>query len=392
MRIAHVTATFPPYYAGTGIVCYHNALELARRGHDVTVFTAAHPPGEYTYPSEITVRRLPVLFRVGNAPVLPGLLGLHGFDLIHLHIPFVCGAEVVSIVSSLRHIPFVITHHNDMLGDGLRRHLLGLYWAVSTQCIIPGARKILAVSLDHAWASHLAPIYRRRPADVVEVPNGVDVNLFNPAVDGRWVREKHGISEEAKLALFVGVLDRAHHFKGVGHLLHALARQNNQDLILMLVGDGDQKAHWVELADTLGLSARTRFVGMIPNDHLPPYYAATDAVILPSLPPESFGMVLIEAMACGKPVIASNLPGVRTVVSDSEDGLLVTPGDVTDLAEKIHMLLDSPQRRTTMGERGRMKVEEKYAWPKVVEQLERVYEEALAVQSHPQASASVTGR
>jgi glycosyltransferase involved in cell wall biosynthesis len=92
-------------------------------------------------------------------------------------------------------------------------------------------------------------------------------------------------------------------------------------------------------------------------------------------------MVLIEAMACGKPVIASNLPGVRTVVSDGEDGLLVTPGDMTDLAEKIHILLDSPQRRKTMGERGRMKVEEKYTWPKVVERLERVYVEALRTEN-----------
>jgi len=83
-------------------------------------------------------------------------------------------------------------------------------------------------------------------------------------------------------------------------------------------------------------------------------------------------------MACGKPVIASNLPGVRSVVSDGEDGLLVRPGDVEDLAEKIQMLLDDPQRRREMGERGRDKVEEKYAWPKIIPRLVRVYEEVLA--------------
>lgn len=92
---------------------------------------------------------------------------------------------------------------------------------------------------------------------------------------------------------------------------------------------------------------------------------------------EAFGVVLLEAMACGKPVIASNLPGVRSVVSAGEDGLLVRPGDIDDLAEKTQMLLDDPQRRREMGERGRDKVEEKYAWPKIIPRLVQVYEEVL---------------
>ncbi len=79
MRIAQVTATFPSHHTGTGMVSYHNAFGLARLGHQATVFTADHPPGDYAYPEEIAVRRLPVVFRIGNAPLLPGLLGLQSF-------------------------------------------------------------------------------------------------------------------------------------------------------------------------------------------------------------------------------------------------------------------------------------------------------------------------
>jgi len=359
------------------MVCYYNALGLARLGHQVTVFTADHPPGDHAYPEEIAVRRLPPLFRIGNAPLLPGLLGLDDFDIVHLHHPFIFGAEMVWAVSKARGIPYIITHHNDLIGDGLRRYLFDMYSAIATPLVFGGARKFAVVSLDHAVSCRLTPLFRKRWADVVEVPNGVDTDLFRPGLDGAPVRQRYGISDDARVILFVGPLDRAHHFKGVGHLLRAFSRIQGQNLVLMLVGDGDLKGRFVTLADELGIRHRVRFVGAVPNGELPPYYAATDITVLPSFPPESFGVVLIEAMACGKPVVAHDIPGVRSVVTDGQDGLLVRPGDVDDLAEKIRMLLDDPQRRREMGERGRAKVEEKYAWPKIIPKLVSVYEEVL---------------
>src|SRR6185437_943323 len=119
VRIALVTATFPPYLAGTGNVCYHNALGLAAAGHDVTVFTAGYPPVGQTDPEGVTVRRLPVVFRLGNAPVLPGLLGMGRFDLVHLHYPFYFGSEMVLLKSLVNHVPYVVTYHQDVLLGGL---------------------------------------------------------------------------------------------------------------------------------------------------------------------------------------------------------------------------------------------------------------------------------
>jgi len=378
MRIAHVTATFPPYYGGAGSVCYHNALGLARLGHQVTVFTSDYPPEDYAYPGEYAVRRLPAVFRIGNAPFLPGLLSLKGFDIIHLHHPFIFGAEIVWIVSKVRGIPYVITHHNDLIGDGLRRYLFDAYSALSTRPVFGGASKFAVVSLDHAASCRLAPLFRKRWSDVVEVPNGVDTELFRPGLDGLLVRQQYGVPNGARVLLFVGALDRAHHYRRLDLLLAAVRFLRGPRPYLLIAGHGDRMPYFKSCAEALGLNSQVRFLGSVDHRVLPKVYAAADIVILPSQLQESFGLVVIEAMACGKPVVASNLPGVRSVVSDGEDGLLVRTGDVNDLAHKTQMLLDDPQRRREIGERGRAKVEAKYAWPRIIPRLVRVYEEVLA--------------
>ncbi|RME36372.1 MAG: glycosyltransferase family 1 protein [Thermoflexia bacterium] len=377
MQIAHVTATFPPYYAGTGLVCYYQAQGLARLGHSVTVFTAACASGDESSPEGVLVRRLSPLFCVGNAPFLPGFLGLRSFDIVHLHYPFIFGAEMVWLACSTRRVPYVLTRHNDLIGNGMRKHLFDAYMALMAPVVFAGACQWLVVSRDHAVSCRLASFFRRRWADVVEIPNGVDTDLFRPDVDGMPVRQHLGIPEPARVLLFVGALDRAHHFKGADYLLRAFARLQGPEVWLVLVGDGDLRPSLSALVAQLGIGERVRFVGTVPHRELPPFYAASDLVVLPSFPPESFGMVLIEAMACGRPVLAHDIPGVRTVVSTGKDGLLARPGDMDDLVEKMRALLDDPRRRSEMGGQGRAKVEERYAWPRIILRLLEVYEEVL---------------
>ena len=378
MRIAQVTATFPPYLGGTGLVSFYQTRELAKRGHTVTVYTAGRTgmPSDNDLP-RVTVHHLRPLFQMGNAPFLPGLLALADADVIHLHHPFIFGAEMVRAISQLRGIPYVLTHHNDLIGVGARRHLFNIYSALSSSLVFSGARKYAAISLDHALSCRMAPLFRARRDDVFEVPNGVDVDSFRPGLDGGSIRRNHGVPEGAAVVMFVGALDRAHSFKGVTHLVEAFSRLAERRTVLVIVGDGELRADFSRLTVRLGVADRVCFACAVPHTQLPPYYAAADVLVLPSYPPESFGLVLLEAMACGKPVIASNLPGVRKVVSDGQDGLLVRPADADDLVEKIGMLLDDPQRRREMGERGRAKVEAKYAWPKVIDKLEAVYDLVL---------------
>jgi glycosyltransferase involved in cell wall biosynthesis len=380
MRIAHVTATFPPYYGGTGTVCYNSALQLARLGHEVIVFTAKCPNGKCVDSDEFAVRRLPAPFRIGNAPCLPGLLGLKGFDIIHLHHPFIFGAEMIWAVSKLRRIPYVITHHNDLIGVGLRRPLFNLYSALSTRLVFRGACRFAAVSVDHAADCRLTPLFRKRWDDVVEIPNGVDTEHFRPGLNGTAVRRRQGISRDARVILFVGALDRAHHYRRVDLLFEAVRLLADPHLHLLIVGDGDLATHYRNFARELRVDRQTHFVGSVDHQSLPGFYTAADVVVLPSQLQESFGLVLIEAMACGKPVVTSNLPGVRSVVRDGQDGLLVSPGNADELAAKLRLLLDDAPQRQEMGVRGRARVEERYAWPVIIRRLERLYEGVLVEQ------------
>jgi glycosyltransferase involved in cell wall biosynthesis len=192
------------------------------------------------------------------------------------------------------------------------------------------------------------------------------------------MRSRYGFKPTDRVILFVGALDRAHYFKGVQVLMQALDLLSDRSVRLLVVGDGDWREAYQHKAAVLGLEEQVVFCGRVPDDELPLHYACSDLLVLPSTTRgEAFGVVLLEAMACGKPVVASNLPGVRSVVADGQDGLLVRPRDVNDLAEKMQVLLDDPERRRQMGLRGRSKVEEKYDWPTIIPRLVRTYEEVL---------------
>lgn len=381
MRIAHITATFPPYEAGTGRVCYYNALELARLGHEVTVYTAKHPPGEPIYPQEITVRRLPVTFHVGNAPLLPGLLGLRDYDILHLHFPFIFGAELIRVVSLLRGIPYVITHHNDLSGEGLRELLFRLYFPLTKAFVAANASKYVVVALNHAQHCNLTSLYEQRWQDVCEVANAVDTDYFHPNYDRRPICEQTGIAPDAPLILFVGVLDHAHSFKRLDRLLKAVAQLQRDDMHLLVIGDGELRSNYEMLATSLGIAENVVFAGKIHHHELGAYYAAADFVVLPSTPPESFGMVLIEAAACGKAVIASDIPGVRSVVDDGVTGLLASPDDLSDLAHKIECLLNDPIKCREYGANGLIKARTHYTWQLAAQKLEALYRDVLESRS-----------
>ena len=377
MRIAHITATFPPYMAGTGTICYYNTLELARLHNQVSVFTSSSLSSDSFDPPGVTVHRLPAVIRFGNAPLLPGMLQIDNVDIIHLHYPFIFGAEIIWAVSKLRHIPFVITYHNDLVGLGLRRFLFEAYSWLTARPVMSAAAKLGVLSFDHARSCKMTPLFNRRWNDVVEIPNGVDTELFRPLPQDPAIRRDLDIPQDAPLILFVGALDRAHYYKRIPFLLQVFSRVR-ENAFLMIIGDGECKARYQMQAETLGIGNRVKFLGRIPFTSLPKYYNCADFTILPSNLVESFGVVLIEAMACEKPVIASDLAGIRAVVSDGVDGWLVPPAEEDAWIEKIQSLLDDPRMRREMGIRGRAKIEARYAWPKIALQLVRIYEEVLA--------------
>jgi glycosyltransferase involved in cell wall biosynthesis len=180
------------------------------------------------------------------------------------------------------------------------------------------------------------------------------------------------------LALFVGALDQAHRFKNVDGLIRAFAKATIAQAHLWIVGDGDLRPQLQELGSQLGLGQRLHFLGRYPPQQLPGLYSAADVVVLPSTGVESFGLVLLEALACQTPVIASALPGVRTLVAPGQDGWLVAPSDEASLSQALDLALSDPKRNQAMGQSGRAKVVREYDWAVIGERLEGIYREVLA--------------
>lgn len=378
MRIAHVTATYPPYLGGAGTVCFHNARELAARGHEVHIFTAGMDGAPaYEVQSRVFVHRLRVLFRIGNMPVLSNLASiLKDFDVIHLHYPFILGAELVSLGALLSKTPLVISFHNDLVGEKTRAILFRWYQNISARLTVSRAARLCVLSTDHFESSRLRRSLSRKGTKIVELPNGVDLDHFHPRQPSDQIRKKYGIPEHAKLVLFVAALDRAHHFKGLDILLNAV-QELPSNIWLLAVGDGDLRKEYEMQAKDLGIANRVVFAGAVQHESLPAYFQSADVTVLPSLQTESFGLVLVESFACGTPVIATCLPGVRTVVDNGQDGLLVDPGSSALVTGTIQKLMADDKLRIAMGQRGRKKVEEKYGWRQIGARLEKIYSEVL---------------
>lgn len=375
MRIAVVTATFPPaYWGGTGNVAYHNARLLSARGHQVTVFTSSVSG---TVDCACRVVNLRSWFRIGNAPLTPSLLGrLKGFDAIHLHYPFIFGGELAFLASRVWDIPLVVTYHNRLeYVRGPRKVLFAGYNRVWERRILDRAAARIAVSHDHAEQSG----YREMTWQ--EVPNGVDPDFFHPL--GRNVaRQSLRVGHDEPVILFVGALDAAHWFKNIEGLIDVVAGLP-APVQLWVVGDGDRRRAFENYAARKGAHTRVKFWGHCRLEDLPSFYNAADITVLPSVGIESFGVVLIESMACGTPVVATALGGVRTVISHGQDGLLVAPGSLRDLSLALASLLAlDPLDLREMGMRGRRKVLIQYAWDNVGDRLSEIMEAATSRHSN----------
>jgi D-inositol-3-phosphate glycosyltransferase len=380
LRIAHLTATFPPYPGGAGNTAFRFARGQAERGNHVEVFTAA-AVGDAPDPGDAIVHRIDPVMAIGNAPLIPSLARLDSFDVVHLHYPFIFGSELTLLgrLRKRRRSAALIVHYkNRLLGRGTRGLMFETYEHTVAPALIRAADRILVLSEDHARSvSYLERALEHTPDRLIEMPNGVDTDAFSPGPDGSRFRAEHGIPEDAVVAAFVGTLDRAHHFKRVDVAIEALARTRTRNLHMVVAGGGELLDGFRADAAAAGLGARVHFLGSVPHAELPDVLRASDLFVLTTEPPESFGIVLIEAMACGLPAIATDYPGVRAVVDEST-GILIPAGDSAAGAEALDRMVDiGAEGRERFGAAGRAKAEEQWAWPALLDRMEVAYAEAI---------------
>jgi glycosyltransferase involved in cell wall biosynthesis len=304
---------------------------------------------------------------------MPQLLRMPRNAIIHLHFPFYAGGELVALSRQ----PYVVTYHQDVEIDGLLGRLTSAHDATVGRQVLRRARRLCPTSLDYFESSRFAGLIPAMADRICPVPNGVDTRAFRPGPGDPALRARFALPESMPVVLFVGSMDRAHHFKGIPVLLQALAKSD--DIAALLIGEGDLRQQYQQQADQLGIANRVRFAGRVPAEDLPAAYRLADVLVLPSVTRgEAFGVVLLEAMASGRPVIASNLPGVRSVVSHGADGFLVPPGDAAALARQIgDVLALDPSVRAEIGAAGRRKVEAQYDWERIGDQLETLYRDVL---------------
>lgn len=371
MKIAIVSPVFPPYAGGMANVAFHHARLLQEKGFDVVVFTPNYKRNlteKINYQGIPTVILKPV-FQFGNAALIPSLRqSLNGFDVVFLHYPFF-GADEMLFGLKKRLIVF---YHMDVVGQGLFRAIFLLHKKIFLPLLMKKAEKVIVSSFDYANGSDIKKYYIASPEKFVEIPCGVDSKHFFPSDDFQLPQGYD--MEGKKIILFVGGLDSAHYFKGVEILLEAFSMLSQDNAIMFIVGSGNMADQYKHKAAELGVGERVVFCGRVEDDDLPKFYNKADIVVLPSIDKtEAFGIVLIEAMACAKPVVATNLAGVRSVVENGVNGILVESKNARELSLALEKILSDNELAKKMGEAGLKKIRERYEWERVGEKLEILF-------------------
>ena len=372
MRILEVTPYFHPHYGGVESHVLGLSMHLQQRGHTIEVVTSRYA----RMPVRETVRGLPVnrvtqWLNLFNTPVAPGFGGhiaATEADVVHVHSPPPFTELFAARGARKAGKPLVITYHCDLeLRGRLGSLMVRGYQRYAGQRPLQAAKRIISTTESYAATSRA--LWNR---EVEVVPNAVDTDRFHPSNNGEHIRSRLS-PDDQPLALFVG---RLVPHKGVGILVRALSRLERGRLVV--VGDGPYR-NWLEgLVRSKGLGERVVFAGPIGDAWLPAYYAACDTVVLPSTSRlEAFGIVGLEGMASGKPLVLSDIPGVRDVIT-GEEGHIVEPLDPDALAGALEDIWDYPERARQMGVRGRERAEREFAWPRVAEKIEQVLEAALS--------------
>lgn len=372
MKIALVSPYDYFYPGGVNKHISHLAIHFRSMGHDAKIIAACSdentevPAHVIKITSSITP--LPISGTVARITLSPRvyrrvkkILMHEEFDIIHLHEPM----TPVLPLTVLRHAP--VTPQSAIIGTfhAYRESNPGYDYGkpILERCF---RRLDGRIAVSEAARNYVNSYY---PGEYVVIPNGIDLRQFGPHVAPLLWR-----NENQPTILFVGRLEPR---KGFKYLLYAFpyVRQAIPNARLIVVGaysheDKEPYVIWARRHNVHGV----RFVGPVSEEELPHYYRSCDVFCAPSTGFESFGIVLLEAMASGVPIVASDITGYREVLHHGEEGLLVEPENEQALAQALISLLQDPERRQQMGYRGQIRAAA-YSWDKVSRRVLHFYEE-----------------
>ena len=397
MRIAQVSYHTNPvaplggrHTGGMNVYVSELSRELARRGHHVDLFTrrdgerpevTALAPGLRLV--QLSAGPPAPLEKALLTPFVPAFVAEMArftanegetYDLVHSH--YWQGIAAGEPFARAQGAPHLVMFHT--LGEVKNRA------RVSEE--EPGERigreRELAASADAIITASghehdlLARYYDADPARMVSIPCGIDTDLFRPR-DRDECRRELDIEADRPVLLWVGRLEK---LKGVDILIDAVAQLDEPDVLLLVVG-GDEhgqvlRAELEAQAQEAGLGGNIRFTGAVPHEELPAWYSAADVCVVPSYY-ESFGLVAVEAMACGTPVVASRVGGLVSTVTDGVNGYLIPWRCPEPFAEKLEVLIRNPELRANFARSARESVQ-RFRWDEIARRMDALYEDVIA--------------
>jgi rhamnosyl/mannosyltransferase len=374
-RLLEVAKAFYPVIGGVEKTVYDIATAAARE-FDVTVLAVSEDRRSSTEAfKDFTVTKVGKLAKLFSMPISLGYLprfrelARHA-DLVHVHSPYPLG-ELTLVLNPVK-VPVIVTYHFDVVRQ---RAVAPLYNPI-LHAVLRRADRIVATNPNTPRSS---PILRRYPDKVSAIPFGIRVEKFALSdTDKESVLTlRRGFSRP--LVLFVG---RLVYYKGVEHLIRATAQV---DADFVIIGDGPLKEGLVRLATDIGVASRVHFLEYLPRRELFKYFHASDLFVLPSVAEsEGFGLVLLEAMACGKPMVTTELgTGTSWINQHGETGFVVPPRDPDALAEAIKRLVSDEALRLKMGQAAYDRVCKVFTRREFGEAYTRLFRSLLSNASRP---------
>jgi glycosyltransferase involved in cell wall biosynthesis len=372
MNILHIYKDYFPVAGGIENHIKLLAEAQVARGHQVSVLVTSRDRRTHIE----TINGVRVIFAarlatISSAPISPAIFALlrqEQPDIAHLHFPYPWGEIASYFVSRARGM--VLTYHSDII----RQKYLRVVYAPLMRRVLTRVDAIIATSPNYIASS---PVLSRWKEKCAIIPLAIDPTPFEITTPFASLAPR-----PSPLLLFVGHL---RYYKGLNYLIAAL--RDLPTARLLIIGEGPMENAWRSLADELGVGARVTFAGHVASADLPSHYAACDVFVLPSSErSEAFGLVQLEAMAAGKPVVCTELgTGTSFVNVDGETGLVVPARDAHALAVAINRLIDDPSTgsgqaqalRVRMGAAGRARVEKEFRLEKMVDRVLALYEDLL---------------
>lgn len=387
MKIGYFVTNFPYpnkqknySYGGSSLAAYYLAKEMVKKGHEIHIFTTSVDKKDYIeYYDNLVIHRFGTNIKFLTSNISIGMFYKPlkiDLDIVHTHFDIIPGPFACLTYIKDKKVPLVITYHGDWnsdFGSIFRKLIVSLNNIIFVNKLLSCSNVIISPSKTYIQKS---PYLKKYLNKISVIPNGVNGNDYNIKDSINECRLKIGLPINKKIILFLGSLSV---YKGPEVLLNSMPQviKNNINVKLVFAGDGAERTNLIELCEHLNIQNSVQFVGYVDDVLKPLYYKASDVFVLPStMSTECFPLAILEAMATGKPIVASDIGGIPDALEDGYNGILVHPKNIEQLSSSILNILNNDQLRDDMGKNG-LNLSKKYDWKIIADETEKIYNNLL---------------